>query len=380
MATEVIKIIDPDNGSGTNYTSLSAWEAGEQGDLTGARDEIAVAKCRCTGGTADTTAVDIAGWTTDTTHYIKIWTDPSESYRHDGKWNTSKYRITSNAYFATICNNNGARLDLWLDGLQIENSREYESGAAGAGLWSYQTYIANITVSNCIIRNTASSPCAGSGVTVLDAADSGTTYFKCYNNIIYGFSGGYDGAGIRYNRTANGATRHIICYNNTLYGNYKNLFLNPNWPGSEPVYIHSKNNLLYNHTGGGDFVRSDDGGTWDVENDLSSDATSLDTSHRNQTVAFVDADNRDLHLSASDTAARGQGTNLSSDSYLPFSTDIDGQDRGGSGASWDIGADEYAAATSGSLPPWMLQRNRRRLNILLRLCLSTFNLIGRCFK
>jgi len=340
MATEVVKIVDPDNGSGTDYTSLAAWEAGEQGDLTGARDEIAVAKCRCTGGTADTTAVTISGWTTDSTRYIKIWTDPSESYRHDGKWNTSKYRITSNAYYGTICNGNGARLDLWLDGLQIENSRENQSGAAGAGLWSYQDYIFNITVSNCIIRNTASSPCVGSGVTVLDAADSGTTYFKCYNNIIYGFSG-YDGAGIRYNRSANGATRHIICYNNTLYGNYKNLFLNQNWPGSEPVYIHSKNNLLYNHTGGGDFVRSDDGGTWDVENDLSSDATSLDTSHRNQTVAFVDAANRDLHLSSSDTGARGQGTNLSSDSYLPFSTDIDGQSRG---STWDIGADEYVAA------------------------------------
>jgi len=43
MATTVTKIIDPDNGSGTDYTSLSAWEAGQQGDLTGVRDEIAVA-------------------------------------------------------------------------------------------------------------------------------------------------------------------------------------------------------------------------------------------------------------------------------------------------------------------------------------------------
>jgi len=309
------------------------------------RDEIAVAKCRCTGGTADTTAVDIAGWTTDSTRYIKIWTDPSESYRHDGKWNTSKYRITSNAYFATVNNNNEARIDLWLDGLQIENSRENESGAAGAGLWSYQDYIFNITVSNCIIRNTASSPCVGSGVTVYDAATSGTTYFKCYNNIVYGFSNSsYGGAGIRYHVVGSGATRHAIVYNNTLYGNFYNLSLIPDWT-SDTVYFRSKNNLLYAHaSGGADFYRTDSAGTWDVENDLSSDATSLDTSHRNQTVAFVDAANRDLHLSSSDTAARGQGTNLSSDSYLPFSTDIDGQDRGGSGAVWDIGADEYVAA------------------------------------
>lgn len=369
MATEVVNIVDPDNGSGTDYTSLSAWEAGEQGDLTGARDEIAVAKCRCTGGTADTTSVMIAGWTTDSTRYIKIWTDPSESYRHDGKWNTSKYRITSNDYFATVNNNNEARIDLWLDGLQIENSREYESGAAGAGLLSYKDYIVNITVSNCIIRNTASSPCSGSGVKVYDAATSGTTYFKCYNNIVYGFSNSSGGAGIYYSVANSGATRHAIVYNNTLYGNFYNLSLSPVWT-SDTVYFRSKNNLLYARaSGGADFYRTDSAGTWDVESDLSSDATSLDTNHRNQTVAFVDAANRDLHLSASDTAARGQGTNLSSDSYLPFSTDIDGQSRG---STWDIGADQYVGAY-----PFQV---KRRLNVLLRMCLSIFNLIWRCFK
>ena len=79
MATTVTKIVDPDNGTGTDYTSLSAWEAGMQKDLVSA-DEISVAKCRCTGGTADTTAFSINGWTTDATRYIKIWTDPSEGY------------------------------------------------------------------------------------------------------------------------------------------------------------------------------------------------------------------------------------------------------------------------------------------------------------
>ena len=94
MATEVVKVIDPDSGSGYDYDSLYDWEAAQQGDLTGARDEIAVAKCRCTGGTADTTAVTIDGWTTSATDYIKIWTDPSESYRHNGTWQTgNKYRL-----------------------------------------------------------------------------------------------------------------------------------------------------------------------------------------------------------------------------------------------------------------------------------------------
>ena len=74
MATEVVKIVDPDNGAGADYTSLSAWEAGEEKDLQQA-DEIAVAKCRCTSGSADTDYVVIDGsWNTDADHYIKIWT------------------------------------------------------------------------------------------------------------------------------------------------------------------------------------------------------------------------------------------------------------------------------------------------------------------
>jgi hypothetical protein len=94
MATTVTKVVDPDSGAGYDYASLFDWEAAQQGDLTGARDEIAVAKCRCTGGTADTTNVTIDGWTTSTTQYIKIWTDPAESYRHNGTYQTgNKYRI-----------------------------------------------------------------------------------------------------------------------------------------------------------------------------------------------------------------------------------------------------------------------------------------------
>ena len=43
MATEVVTIIDPDSGTGYDYVSLDSWNTNEQGDLTGVRDEIAVA-------------------------------------------------------------------------------------------------------------------------------------------------------------------------------------------------------------------------------------------------------------------------------------------------------------------------------------------------
>jgi hypothetical protein len=65
-------------------------------------------------------------------------------------------------------------------------------------------------------------------------------------------------------------------------------------------------------------------------------------------VTFVGSGN--YHLSSSDTEARNNGTNLYNDSYYAFQTDIDGQDRGGSGAVWDIGADEYVAAGTSAYP------------------------------
>ena len=60
---------------------------------------IAVANCRSTGGSADTSAVTVGtGWTTSATNYIKIWTDPDDEYgRHNGKWDEGKYRLVTNS-------------------------------------------------------------------------------------------------------------------------------------------------------------------------------------------------------------------------------------------------------------------------------------------
>jgi len=87
------------------------------------------------------------------------------------------------------------------------------------------------------------------------------------------------------------------------------------------------------------------------------------TGDRNsQTFSFTDASNGDFHLTASDTGARGYGTNLYNDSVYAFQTDIDGDDRGGSGAQWDIGADECVV----SLPPQLLTPQRSVQHMLVR--------------
>jgi len=68
MATESISTI---KSSGGDYTSVSSWEAGEQGNLVTA-DEIAVAEIYddWSGGLVGSyPTVDINGWTHDSTHY-----------------------------------------------------------------------------------------------------------------------------------------------------------------------------------------------------------------------------------------------------------------------------------------------------------------------
>ena len=55
-ATEFISVIDPDNGSGTDYTSLSAWEAANQVDLTAATT-LVIAGSLTRGTIADGTPI-----------------------------------------------------------------------------------------------------------------------------------------------------------------------------------------------------------------------------------------------------------------------------------------------------------------------------------
>jgi hypothetical protein len=87
MPTIVTKTV---KASGGNYTSLAAWEAGEQGDLAGARDEIAKAEIYAfDDGGGD---VDINGWTTSATQYPWLYVPPAE--RHNGRWSAAKQILT----------------------------------------------------------------------------------------------------------------------------------------------------------------------------------------------------------------------------------------------------------------------------------------------
>ncbi len=324
MATERLKTIKSSSG---DYTSLSAAEAGEDdtGDLV-SRDEWMHFSCYSMEDTAGT--VNITGWTTDATRYILVDTPSSE--RHDGKWNTSKYRLSVANADVLLPNEKYIRID----GLQVELSSANANGQdvlsvsdteAGAELW----------ISNCIFKAAISESYWNYGVAFYDL-DLSTV--RMWNSVV--IAGGIwsnNNNAAMYVRSANAYLANII-----VYGGYYGLRSVSTAAGTYKF----RNCVSYN-TNGADFVFAT-GPTYDVaycvSEDLTADDKGGDGNKTGQDLSstFVDAANGDFHLQSTDTVLKDAGVSLASDAdWGSFSTDIDGQARSG---SWDIGADEYVSS------------------------------------
>ena len=98
MQTRYINTASTAGGNGTTnatsganraYASFSEWEAARQASLTEVEEVI------CEGSTADSSSHTIDGWTTTAANYILIRT--TQANRHNGRWDTTKYRLTSSA-------------------------------------------------------------------------------------------------------------------------------------------------------------------------------------------------------------------------------------------------------------------------------------------
>lgn len=303
MATERIRTIKP-AGQGGDYTSLAAWEAAEQADLV-SLDEVRIGEIDGTWSSADTTAVTINGWTTDSTRYIIVRAVGTAS--HIGKWNTNAYKIV-------IINDNGLTLDedySRVEGIQI-------SATFSAGTTQYGAFYAlanNCIFISCIAKGTSSGDSLGTKSGFRNAG-TGTININC---IAFGFTGAT-------NTTLSGFQNGLI-YNCTSYGSnlgFRRL------TGTSIV----KNCLAQNCTDG--FSGSFDVSSTNNLSDTASDAPG--SNPITATVNFVDAANGDFHLTSNNPLILRAGKDLSSDSAYAFNTDIDGEYRI---LYWDIGADQY---------------------------------------
>lgn len=194
--------VKADGGVGIDFTSLSAWEAARQGDLTASGFiERAIVL-----GSGNVGVVTLAGWTTDKHYFPMI-------VAQDGHEAGSRFR-TDGAYIQNSAANECILVNTlsmyWIEGLTIEQDNgTYES----------------IETSNCrsgvITKNfiVGTPDTAEAGNIKMDGDSSGKSRQYCINNVVYNVRSTGRGAinGI-------GASTDIFkIYNNTVV-NCKNGF------------------------------------------------------------------------------------------------------------------------------------------------------------
>ena len=284
---------------------------------------------------ADTTAVTFDGWTTSATNYIRIYTPASE--RHDGKYNTSKYRIE-------ITGGSGAAIQVNEGFFRMEGLQVLRSIATDVDWWCLSTGDpldagAALYMNNNIFRAsiTASSR---NRLIIFNGLGSSTHTVYFWNNLIY------DGVDSGYTQTVLELSDRwtFYLYNNTFQNCAKGVGLDNNSYGSTLPNGKMKNCLF-------DTINTPATGTFEAGTDYNATtAASMNytvtgggNSHDrlSQTFTFVNSGADDFHLTSSDAGAKDFGVDLSADANLAFSDDIDSETRS---APWDIGTDELVSS------------------------------------
>lgn len=317
---EIVSYVDPDAvgaGNGTTwadaYTTLTAWEAGQQQDLTDGAGDNMVCYCRSlSGGDDNSSALVINGWTTSSACDIKIIA--ADGYRAKASgWDDSCYVLDA-------LDTNGPDLAedyVTLDGLQIAVT----TNVAARYILAAEAQGANnlVIISNCRLRGNASTTVALRGIYSIDA----NTITRVYNTIV-------ERTGTQARAVTNVAGTMNV-FNCLSYGAYAGFYKQG---GTMNIYNSVSLNNDDDFEGSPNVISycaSDDNDTTDATN-VAEDGGGADW-----TGDFTDGSGGDWTLLAASnlvgaTADRSAGL---------FTTDIDGTTRG---AAWDVGPFEYVAA------------------------------------
>jgi hypothetical protein len=333
------------------FTSLSGAEDGAPA-LLGTSDLVAGNfqlnfPCYYDTG-ADTTAVEINGWTTGADNFIKVYTpnntsvEANFSQKHSGIWDEEKYRITANADAVISV----ATPFVHISGLQISVSRGEDW--LGYGIrFTLTGFSDNWTkASENIIReiNQGDGSFHVGIFYIAEDQNLGRNFFA-YNNIIYDFINiprDY-GSGIRVDDYAwsEGLNYHYLL-NNTIYGCRNGIDNN-----SAFWSLIVKNNISHNNII--DFLENVGIFNDNSTHNLSSDDTAPGSNsliNQNPYDIFVDPDNHDFRLKENSPAIDA-GADLSAGMDA---VDIMGNSRP-RGLAWDIGAHEAPVEIFRSVGP-----------------------------
>lgn len=305
--------------AGGDYTSISAAEAGEQGDLVTLDRQLDI-ECYASAA-GDSTQCTINGSTTDSTRYIRVICPAGE--RHAGIWNAAKYHIsvtTSGSPGGCItCSDDFTRIEY----LQARNTRASPPDFNGA------IYVdaVNCLVNACLGRDGFNSFDIGAGGNeIRNSIGYGGTNTGCK------LTGAASGASFAYNGTFIGGTYGMSVDSTVNYAVAKNVYVHGTTFGFGPsaggivtkVNCTSSDTTATNNSGGGGATNCTDS-----------------IAHSTANFTNVTAGSEDYHIPTG-SALKDDGVDLSGQ----FTIDIDGDTRG---ATWDVGADEFVAAVGGGI-------------------------------
>lgn len=284
-------------------------------------DGILTIRIEGSWSSADTSNINTGSFTTDSTRYPVITTDSAN--RFDGAYDSGKYRLDGSIGWNPMVALNGNYCRVI--GLQIRNSGTTSQS------WGVR-FVGNYNVlDSCLVYGcpnasniydagegnvVANSVSKGSGVSGIEKAENGGTFY-IYNSVsIANTTYGIRGAGYQT----------VSCVNDYCGGN-----------GSDD-YSRPANATVNTTT-----CFSEDG-------TLSTSTAAYSTS----TFANVTASSEDVAL-ASGSGLINQGTSLSSDSRYPFTWDCTNATRTG---TWDVGAVEYVSTGGGVTIPRIIHHLR----------------------